>query len=152
MSDILNDTEWMESLFNQMKPDEAVFPFGVKIGKNYYKIGDISNPQIFKDTSVTQSNFKVVFGSIYNMFRNASFPINKASQYTILKRTQKIDNSTQVNTLFFVFESDYIDDNNITVFDELINENYEMLFQYVSSVAESNRRRVLESFYNNNNY
>lgn len=86
------------------------------------------------------------------MFRNASFPINKASQYTILKRTQKIDNSTQVNTLFFVFESDYIDDNNITVFDELINENYEMLFQYVSSVAESNRRRVLESFYNNNNY
>lgn len=152
MSDILNDTEWMESLFNQMKPDEALFPFGVKIGKNYYKIGDISNPQMFKDTSVTQSNFKVVFGSIYNMFRKASFPINKASQYTILKRTQKIDNSTQVNTLFFVFESDYIDDNNITVFDELINENYEMLFQYVSSVAESNRRRVLESFYNNNNY
>ena len=152
MSDILNDTEWMESLFNQMKPDEALFPFGVKIGKNYYKIRDISNPQIFKDTSVTQSNFKVVFGSIYNMFRNASFPINNASQYTILKRTQKIDNSTQVDTLFFVFESDYIDDNNITPFDELINENYEMLFQYVSSVAESNRRRVLESFYNNNNY
>ncbi len=152
MSDILNDTEWMESLFNQMKPDEALFPFGVKIGKNYYKISDISNPQIFKDTSVTQSNFKVVFGSIYNMFRTASFPINKASQYTILKRTQKIDNSTQVDTLFFVFESDYIDDNNITPFDELINENYEMLFQYVSSVAESNRRRVLESFYNNNNY
>lgn len=152
MSDILNDTEWMESLFNQMKPDEALFPFGVKIGKNYYKISDISNPQIFKDTSITQSNFKVVFGSIYNMFRTASFPINKASQYTILKRTQKIDNSTQVDTLFFVFESDYIDDNNITVFDELINENYEMLFQYVSSVAESNRRRVLESFYNNNNY
>lgn len=152
MSDILNDTEWMESLFNQMKPDEAVFPFGVKIGKNYYKISDISNPQIFKDTSVTQSNFKVVFGSIYNMFRSASFPINKASQYTILKRTQKIDKATQVDTLFFVFESDYIDDNNITVFDELINEDYEMLFQYVSSVAESNRRRVLESFYNNNNY
>lgn len=152
MSDILNDTEWMESLFNQMKPDEALFPFGVKIGKNYYKISDISNPQIFKDTSITQSNFKVVFGSIYNMFRNASFPINKASKYTILKRTQKIDNSTQVDTLFFVFESDYIDDNNITPFDELINENYEMLFQYVSSVAESNRRRVLESFYNNNNY
>lgn len=90
MSDILNDTEWMESLFNQMKPNESIFPFGVKIGKNYYKIGDISNPMIFKDTSVTQSNFKVVFGSIYNMFRNASFPINNASQYTILKRTQKL--------------------------------------------------------------
>ena len=152
MCDILNDDKWLDEMKSKMKPYESVFPIAIHIGKNMYKINDISNPDIFKDTSITTSNFKVVFGSIYNMFRNVSFPINSISAYKILRQIQTIDEKTQVDTLFFVFESDYIDDENITIFDECINEYYDMLYDYVKRIADGNRKRALQSFFDANNF
>jgi hypothetical protein len=150
MSDILNDTEWLNKMKDSMKPDEAVFPIAIRIGKSFYKINEIADDTIFKDTSITASNFRVVFGSIYNMFRlRASFPISKSIEYNILKRIQTIDEKTQVDTLFFVFESDYIEYNNneeISKFDEEINDNYVMLFDYVKSITDINRKKRLASF------
>jgi hypothetical protein len=150
MSDILNDTEWLNKMKDSMKPDEAVFPIAIRIGKSFYKIHEIADDTIFKDTSITASNFRVVFGSIYNMFRlRASFPISKSIEYNILKRIQTIDEKTQVDTLFFVFESDYIEYNNneeISKFDEEINDNYVMLFDYVKSITDINRKKRLASF------
>jgi hypothetical protein len=150
MSDILNDTEWLNKMRDSIKPDEAVFPIAIRIGKSFYKIHEIADDTIFKDTSITASNFRVVFGSIYNMFRlRASFPISKSIEYNILKRIQTIDEKTQVDTLFFVFESDYIEYNNneeISKFDEEINDNYVMLFDYVKSITDINRKKRLASF------
>ena len=149
MSDILNDTEWLNKMKDSIKPDEAVFPIAIRIGKSFYKIHELADDTIFKDTSITASNFRVVFGSIYNMFRSASFPINKSIEYNILKRIQTIDEKTQVDTLFFVFESDYIEYNNheeISKFDDEINDNYVMLFDYVKSITDSNRKKRLASF------
>ena len=152
MNDLFSDDKWLDDMKSLIQPDECLFPIAVKVGKNYYKINDISNPDVFKETSVVASNFKVVFGSIYNMFRNASFPINQMQKYDIIKQIQTIDEKTQVDTLFFVFESDYRVDDDLTVFDDCINTNYDMLIDYVSSMANANRKRMLESFYNNNNY
>ena len=152
MCDILNDDKWLDEMKSKMKPDESVFPIAIHIGKNMYKINDISNPDIFKDTSITTSNFKVVFGSIYNMFRTMSFPINSISAYKILRQIQTIDEKTQVNTLFFVFESDYIDNDNLTIFDESINEYYDMLYDYVKTFADENRKRAIEFFKEVNNF
>ena len=152
MYDIINDDKWLNEMQSKMKPDEVVFPIAIHIGKNMYKINDISNPDIFKDTSITTSNFKVVFGSIYNMFRTMSFPINSISAYKILRQIQTIDEKSQVDTLFFVFESDYIDNDNLTTFDECINEYYEMLYEYTKQIADSNRKRALQSFFDANNF
>ena len=152
MYDIINDDKWLNEMQSKMKPDELLFPIAIHIGKYFYKINDISNPEVFKDTSITSSNFKVVFGSIYNMFRNASFPINSISAYKILRQIQTIDEKTQVNTLFFVFESDYIDNDNLTTFDESINEYYDMLYDYVKTFADANRKRAIEFFNEVNNF
>ena len=152
MCDILNDDKWLDEMKSKMKPYESVFPIAIHIGKNMYKINDISNPDVFKDTSITTSNFKVVFGSIYNMFRTMSFPINSISAYKILRQIQTIDEKTQVNTLFFVFESDYIDNDNLTIFDESINEYYDMLYDYVKTFADENRKRAIEFFKEVNNF
>ena len=152
MHDIINDDKWLQDMQSKMKPDESVFPIAIHIGKNMYKINDISNPDVFKDTSITTSNFKVVFGSIYNMFRTMSFPINSISAYKILRQIQTIDEKTQVNTLFFVFESDYIDNDNLTIFDESINEYYDMLYDYVKTFADENRKRAIEFFKEVNNF
>jgi len=152
MYDLINDDKWLKDMQSKMKPDEPVFPIAVHIGKNMYKINDISNPDIFKDTSITTSNFRVVFGSIYNMFRlRASFPISKSIEYNILKRIQTIDEKTQVDTLFFVFESDYIEGDNISTFDTSINEYYEMLYEYTKQITESNRKRALKAFFDDVN-
>lgn len=150
MCDILND-EWLKEMQSKMKPDEYVFPIAIHIGKNFYKINDISNSDIFHDTSITASNFKVVLGSIYNMFRPMSFPINSISAYKILRQIQTIDEKTQVDTLFFVFESDFIERDNLTKFDECINDYYDILFDYTSKIANINRKRALEIFFNDNN-
>lgn len=150
MSDILNDDKWLCDMRDKMKPDEYAFPLGIRIGKSFYKVEELSNSEIFKDTSITQSNFRVIFGSIYNMFRNMSFPINQISKYTILKKIDSVDPKTQVNTLFFVFESDYIYNDDLSVFESVINEYYDMMFDYTKSCAEKNRKRAIESFYEAN--
>lgn len=147
MHDIINDDKWLKDMQLKMKPDELSFPIAVHIGKYFYTINDLSNSEIFKDTSLTVSNFKVVFGSIYNMFRTMSFPINSISAYKILRQIQTIDEKSQVDTLFFVFESDYIDNENISTFDESINEYYEMLYEYTKQITESNRKRALKAFF-----
>ena len=69
MNDLFSDDKWLDDMKSLIQPDECLLPIAVKVGKNYYKINDISNPDVFKETSVVASNFKVVFESIYNMFR-----------------------------------------------------------------------------------
>lgn len=146
MSDILNDEKWLCEMRDKMKPDEYIFPLGIRMGKSFYKVGEISNPEIFKDSSVTPSNFRVIFGSIYNMFRNTSFPIKQISNYTILKKIESLDPKTQVNTVFFIFESDYIYKDDLNQFEESINEYYDLLFDYTKSFTEKNREELIDFF------
>lgn len=150
MNSFLEDDKWLCDMRDQMKPDEYMFPLGCRIGKSYYKISDISNPEVFKDTSITQSNFRVIFGSMFNMFRRNSFPVNKVSNYTILKNINSLDEKTMVQTTFFIFESGPILNDDISAFDNVINENYDLIFDYVTSVASINKKHAVEAFYEAN--
>lgn len=149
MNPIYDDEKWLCKMRDEMKPDEYMFPLGCNIGKSYYRIADLSNPELFKDTSVSPSNFHVIFGSIYNMFRKASFPVNEINNFIVQKTIKSTDERTKVDTLFFVFTSSHVDVENLSEFQNIINEYYDMIFEYASSIAKENKKRILESFYKN---
>lgn len=150
MNPILDDEKWLCDMRDKMNEQEFMFPLGCRIGKSYYRIADLSNPEVFKDTSITSTNFRVIFGSIYNMFRTNSFPINHISDYSILKIIRSTDEKTKIDTVFFVFESDEILSDNPNVFENDINEYYDIIFNYAKRYADKNKRRVVEAFYEAN--
>lgn len=150
MNPILDNEKWLCEMRDNMNQYEFMFPLGCRIGKSYYRIADISNPDVFKDTSITATNFKVIFGSIYNMFRTNSFPLNRISDFTILKTIKSTDEKTMVDTLFFVFESDEVLKEETDAFENDINDNYDLVFDYTKRIADKNKRRAVEAFYEAN--
>lgn len=155
IDELLNDEDWLKDKRDKMEKNEYVFPLACMIGKNVYRIGDISNKEIFKDTSVSYSNFRIIYGSIYNMFRSYSFPINDIKDYLVQKTIKDTDERTKVDTLFFVFEAGLTPDEEEyknQKFNQCINEWYFTLYDYVKSICDKNKKEFMTKFFTDNPY
>lgn len=150
--EFIKDTDWIKTMSDKINTESGDYtlPLGICIGNVYYKISDLTDPEIFKQTRVIQSLFKIVYASRYCAYIAKPFPVCNITNYSVLATINAIDPKTDADMVIIVFEHGEQEiDESSTPFDKELSMWWHILYDYTAEIAEKNRADAIAAYLDN---
>lgn len=134
----INDNDLIKKIIDSKTDEQCVIPLYIKIFNNTYSLLEIND---IKDFS--PSIFKLGFGISSSIFNHNSYISDNIQSFQNYRIFTVYDDNNQVNVNYYVFESNYVDNEDVSDTCKQINDYIELIGNHIDNNVKIKKKELI---------
>lgn len=134
----INDNDLIKKIIDSKTDEQCVIPLYIKIFNNTYSLLEIND---IKDFS--PSIFKLGFGTSSSIFNHNSYISDNIQSFQNYRIFTVYDDNNQVNVNYYVFESNYVDNEDVSDTCKQINDYIELIGNHIDNNVKIKKKELI---------